>query len=185
MPLIVTHTEGYLACFTKEADGSMRQRALIDTGEQAPTPIVLAELGTKLAAEYGWSFDQPVIKAPAKALPAKKAKAIPAKANGRHVPRPKGPMTVDPETGRASISADPPIAKRLELIKGYLADHPDQTMTEVIEGVGLESDHARKARWHHQFALLLKMQQIVWVNTGIRPMIFRLADPQPELPIDG
>lgn len=175
MPLVVTHTEGFLACFTQEADGSMRQRALIDTGEASHTPSSLADLGVKLAGEYGWTFDAPLPKpvAPKPKAVAHKPKALP------RTQRPK--QIVKHADGTLSSADDPSVADRYALITEYLRVHGEAEMLDVIAGVGLEPTPARAARWHHQFNALLASNVLayrIFADNG-RTKVYRLADAEP------
>lgn len=141
MTLVVTHANGFLGCFTREPDGTMRQRALIDTGEEPPTPETLATMGDALAEQWGWN---------GRAIPpAREAKALPpadrkTKANGRK-PRPGNNYP----GGRHPN--DPPMAERQTMILAYLRQTPNQSVAEIVAGIGLEPDSGRLSRWHHVF----------------------------------
>lgn len=136
MTLVVTHTEGFLGCFTTEPDGSLRQRALIDTGTEPHTPLQLAELGTILAEQWGWSLNG---YAPVKKVAPAQKKALPAQQ--------KKP--------RAYTQPTETITERYRLIQEYLAEHPDSTLMEILEGVGQPATHVVTARWYHQMKALV------------------------------
>lgn len=144
MTLVITHANGYLGCFTQEPDGSMRQRALIDTGAEPPTAVDLATIGTRLAHEYGWQLNG-TVPVKGKALP-KKAKALPV--NKRKALR-------DPD-----MSGDPRPAERPPLIMDYLARHPNSSIREIIEGLGFEATDLRAGRWSHTFKALIASGEI-------------------------
>lgn len=151
MTLVVTHANGFLGCFTRGDDGTMRQRALIDTGPDAPTAVDLAELGERLAREYGWTL------APALPEPVKREPLPPAlsAAKKRQVEK-----EAAAERKRRYDATDPPTGERCALIKQYLQAHPNSTAIEVIAGLGYDTNRERISRWHHQFGLLVKAKQI-------------------------
>jgi hypothetical protein len=143
MTLVVTHAAGFLACFTRNADGTMKQRALIDTGEEPPTAIELADIGERLSKEYGWNGTTVPV-APVKIMKGK-TKALPQK--------------------RGYNNSDPPVPERKTLIVAYLRAHPNSTIPEIISGLAFEPDHIRIGRWTHQFNELMRDGIIV---SGIR-----------------
>lgn len=151
MTLVVTHANGFLGCFTREPDGSMRQRALIDTGEEPPTAVELAELGTVLANQWGWNInghslpEAPEPK-PKRSLP--QAKTAPVKQRG---------YRLDPHS----------TGERMSMIVDYLRSHPNSTQREVISGLGFDAeDKQLMGRWTHQFKELIR-QRVIMI-AGIR-----------------
>jgi hypothetical protein len=139
MTLVVTHAAGFLACFTRNPDGTMRQRALIDTGEEPPTALELADIGERLSKEYGWN-GQAVAVNPVKAMKAK-PKALPQK--------------------RSYTQSDLPVPERKARMLAYLGEHPHSTLKELIEGMGFEADHGRTQRWYFQIRDLLENGDII------------------------
>jgi len=161
MTLVVTHTEGFLGCFTVNPDGSMRQRALIDTGSQAPTPQELAETGVVLAENYGWQING-VIPAPVKqALPAQKKKAIPLKRG--------------PEPGYHHRKY-PSTEQKREMILAYLGEHGPTILTDVLRGIGQPTDQTAISNWYHTFSALFKEGLIIKAvpSKGGKPAVYSL-----------
>jgi hypothetical protein len=155
MTLVVTHTQGFLGCFTKEPDGTLKQRALIDTGQEAPTPLDLANMGETMARDYKWLNQLPEAAKP-KPLPPKPSKAIPAPKHKFSAPgqSPDG-MTV---------------SERKNYILAVLRHHPDgMTTTQLVTGKGLDFREA-SGRWHHQLKDLERAGLIVGrpMKEGIR-----------------
>lgn len=181
MTLVVTHANGFLGCFTQDEDGTMRQRALIDTGEEPPTAKELAELGNVLAEQWGWmpqALAPTPTPAPTKALPTSddSVKAV------------KDAARKERERKRKYDATDPPTGDRCRMIVDYLRDHPNSTAIEIVSGCGFSPDRDRVARWHHQFALLLKAKQIasqirVIPNESARPKEYRLT-PVDKAPVE-
>jgi len=134
--LVVTHAAGFLACFTAGPDGSMRQRALIDTGQEPPSPAELAELGSGLASTYGWHPD--TTQAPSKPQRAigRPPKALPA--------------------ARAKKRKYPPIAERQPLMLSYLQQHGPSTVREFVEAQGYSWDPRTNATWWTVLESLVK-----------------------------
>lgn len=134
MTLVVTHAAGFLACFTRNPDGTMKQRALIDTGEEPPTAIELADIGERLSKEYGWVNGVTVPNVRGKVAKPKIAKALPSK--------------------RKYNDSDPPTSERMRMIVEYLTKHPNSSLREIIEGLGFTLTVDRNGRWHHQINAL-------------------------------
>lgn len=158
MTLVVTHANGYLGCFTQNPDGTMRQRALIDTGDEPPTAAQLAEIGTTMADQWGWQLSalpaQPSRKQSATALP----KGDPV-AELKAVEKRRKSGAPKPKRGYDNTS-DIPKADRERLIPEFLASNPYRTAAEIITGLGYEADDKRIARWHHSFIALWEAGRI-------------------------
>ena len=159
MTLIVTHTAGFLACFTRNPDGSMKQRALIDTGEEPPTAAELATMGDQFARQYGWIEIQP--------LPTRnKIKALPSSSDETR--KLKDAERQRRNRAKKKIERDNddslPIEQRKAMIVDYLSTHPDSILPEVLEGLGLEPTMSRRARWHHHFGALVAAGTIIVVG---------------------
>lgn len=129
----------------------MRQRALIDTGDGPPTPEMLAALGDGMDAQWHWS---------APALPAKRAKALPpapadrkTNATGRTKRKYNRPYGGHP--------ADPKSAERPALVLAYLQQTPNQSLSEILNGIGLDArEPGRLGRWNHCMTAMLKARQV-------------------------
>lgn len=143
MTLVVTHTEGFLGCFTVNPDGSMRQRALIDTGSQSPTPQALAELGMNLAGQYDWALNG--VHPPAVKALSKKPAALPAARKGK---------------------PEPHSERRASLIVEYLKEHPNSSLKEILQGMGLVGDTGQQSRWHHNMHTLMDAGTVVRARAG-------------------
>lgn len=132
MTLIVTHAAGFLACFTRNLDGTLKQRALIDTGEEPPTATELADIGERFAKQYGWvngsSIPTPPVARVAKAKPARQL----------------------PPKRRYDNVSDPPVNERQGMILEFVRHHPRVSIAEIIEGCGFESTETRRGRWRFQ-----------------------------------
>lgn len=152
MTLVITHTNGFLGCFTKAADGTMQQRALIDTGEEAPTPMALAELGESMAKQYGWIAPRVVAPIPSKAIAEPRVKA-----------RPKGKELVGEE--------------RNAYIMSFMRGHGSATLREIMESAGTYS-HESASRWQHNMralceqGLIMRMQK----GTGTQGIYYQLRE---------
>lgn len=158
MTLVVTHNNGFLGCFTKEADGTMRQRALIDTGDAMATPESLALLADGLDGQWHWTTPAiaPTKRGRPKALPpapADRAPKVVDTAKRKRVKRRGNPYG-------GGHPADPLPAERPTMVLAYLNRTPYQTVSEILEGIGLEPTPERNSRWHHVFTHMLKARMI-------------------------
>lgn len=157
MTFIVTHTQNHLGCFTLNPDGTMTQRALVDTGPQELTPTELATMGLQMASQFGWTLNgspaRPEL--PEARVPWNKGKKLgPEYSEVRRQAALKGIRAStggnSPYTGTHSRIAhpeDPKPVERKRIIFSYLLEHPDSTVWDIIQSVGLEATHARKTRW--------------------------------------
>lgn len=139
--LVVTHAEGFLACFTREADGKIKQRALIDIGEHPPTAAELATMGLELADRFHWTNGaRPIAPPRIRALEGAKRRN-PIKRSGK----PPRVRNARPEE----------IAERKERILAYVREHPNSSTNEVLTGVGIDpKDDRARGRWHWHFKQL-------------------------------
>ena len=183
MTLVVTHAQGYLACFTRNPDGSMKQRALIDTGEEPPTALELANTGERFAQEFHWDQEvQPAsTRSKVKALsPSTTKHAIRERQKRAQAREQRELQKKQKRTCKTDRDNDDalPIEQRKAMIVDYLRNHPDSTQAEVLEGLGLESTSTRRARWHHHFGALITAGTIVVIRerAGVNgnPKEFRL-----------
>jgi len=174
MTLVVTHTEGFLGCFTVNADGSMRQRALIDTGPTQVTPQALAELGTSLAEQYDWTLTAVQTnghekKAVAAADPIKALKALPEK---------KPQKKQKPPSRQNYVHRSyPSAADKRALILECLRVHPEVSLMEALPLMGQPADGAASSNWNHTFKALLTEGTIVRSGPGnsVEPFRYSLA----------
>ena len=139
MKLIATYAEGFMACFTESRTG-MKQRALIDVGDKAPTPQELAELAGILCDQWGW--ENRIERSPAQV----RKKELPSTR-----PQPRG----------LRDNSDLKPAEREPLILKYLAQHPNSNSRAIVEGLGFGSDAKRLARWAFTLATMDKMGTII------------------------
>lgn len=153
--LVVTHTEGFLGCFTVNPDGSMRQRALIDVGTEPPSPQALAALGMSLAGEYGWQLngvkpelvEHPRLPAVKKALK-KGVAALPAPAaeavrNARSL-------------GQKNRKQYPPAAVKVALIVKCLRQYPGSSIGQILERSNQPNDAGHQSNWSHTIKAMLQ-----------------------------
>jgi hypothetical protein len=169
MTLVVTHTEGFLGCFTMNPDGSMKQRALIDTGDEHVSPQELAETGLVLAETYGWSF-APVVNGVKKAAALKESDPIKAlkaaeKKNGQKKPQQRRQYRQDYPKGPEKVS----------MILACLAEHPGSTLKEVLELMGQPTDGHTCGNWYHTFKSLREEGRIVSAGDGRQRDPFRFS----------
>lgn len=176
MTLVVTHANGFLACFTRADDGSMRQRALIDTGDDPPTAVDLANLGDELARTWNWL----------PALPASTRKPY-ANAKPAVVPLPPASDPVkrlkDAERKRKDgrgvrSKTDPPPRERPAMVTRFLEANPRSTLAQIIVGLGLKADAARLGRWHHTIVALREAGAIQRSETSnsVNPYVYWVTD---------
>lgn len=156
MTLVVTHTEGFLGCFTVEPDGSMKQRALIDTGSQTHSPKELADLGLSMAAEYDWVLTP--IAQPGSQV--QKEIAQPVKAI--KAPEKKHPQKKKPYVHRSYPTA----TEKVALILECLTFHPGVTLREALALMGQPDDTSSASNWHHSFRALLDQGAITRAGAG-------------------
>lgn len=168
MTLIVTYAEEMLACFTREPDGSMRQRAAIHTGPQVPTPAELAEMGSGLALRYAWGLNG---YNPIKASPAAKKALLPV---AKRAPR------VQQKRRQRNASREE-IQARIDHILRYLEIHPSGTLREIVTAaLGPKTTEHNISNWRFQFDKLTregKLERVIGPYDPAahnRPYIFSL-----------
>ena len=159
MKLIATYAEGFMACFTESRTG-MKQRALIDVGDKAPTPQELAELAGILCDQWGW--ESRLERAPAQVK--------------------KKELTTVPKVKRTRDDSDVPLAQRKILALEYLATHSNVKLAEMVEALGFVADRKRVGRWFLAMNQLRQTGQVT--GTRIREgqtnqMIYSLPEGKP------
>lgn len=129
----------------------MQQRALIDTGEEPPTPQALAELGTGLAVQYGWSLNGVAPINGARVIKERKPAELAAaerRAKDRERKRKgRGKWTVD--------RSDPPKEERMGMMIEWVRQHPRSSLPEIVAGCGYVPERNRIGRWTHQIRELV------------------------------
>jgi hypothetical protein len=164
--LVITHAEGFLACFTQDDNGTMKQRALLDVGDNVPTAAELAKMGSAFADQFHWlngaQSDAPPIR------------ALPAKQKAHATKRSRAYQTTD-ATEVARIRAD---------VILWLASHPDSVAMEIAKGVGIPTDDNKAMhRFYWYLRTMLLANQIKVTKQQTVPGIggprnhYRIAKP--------
>lgn len=154
----------------------MRQRALIDTGDDPPTAVDLANLGDELARTWNWL----------PALPASTRKPY-ANAKPAVVPLPPASDPVkrlkDAERKRKARGydnrSDPPARERPAMVTRYLEAHPRSTLAQIVVGLGMEANIGRLGRWQHTIVAMREAGTIAREQLpegSTRPYVYWLTD---------
>lgn len=166
MTLVVTHAQGFLGCFTTEPDGTLKQRALIDTGQPDPTPLDLATLGERMAKEYNWVNGNSV-------SDGGKPKALPSKKQPKEIPAPRKIRF----KGKGQSPDGMVPSEREAFILEYLATNGESALSQITRAKGLEPSEAN-GRWHHSMNALQNRGLVVgrlYLHPGGKRNMWKLA----------